>query len=120
MDVQALGRRHVSDGYLARSERCRGCVLSENCDGAHINLLRDQGLGMLTPLEVAPEEHAVLGVRLSDDPPLQPPAPCVDGSDWNGSVVLDPLAVLGVAVEEKRKARKAARKAALQTSKDGV
>lgn len=50
LQVDEVARLHVRSGYRAKSLRCRECVVEARCRGAHINLLRDQGLGILTPL----------------------------------------------------------------------
>ena len=57
--IRPLARYHVAQKYLAKSVRCDDCVANERCEGAHINWVRDQGLGPLTPLvEGAEAERA--------------------------------------------------------------
>jgi len=48
--IRELARTHVVHGYLAKSLRCRDCRLTERCEGAHINFIRDQGFAELQPL----------------------------------------------------------------------
>ena len=48
--IRELARTHVIHGYLAKSLRCRDCVVSDRCEGAHINFIRDQGFAELQPL----------------------------------------------------------------------
>lgn len=58
LQVDEIARLHVRRGYHARSLRCRDCAVEARCRGAHINLLRDQGLGALTPLRGGEETEA--------------------------------------------------------------
>ena len=54
LDIRETARFHIRDGYFSKSLRCRDCVVTDRCDGAHINLLRDQGLKLLSPLVEGP------------------------------------------------------------------
>ena len=45
--IRELARTHVVHGYLAKSLRCRDCVVNDRCEGAHINFIRDQGFAEL-------------------------------------------------------------------------
>ena len=48
--IRELARTHVVHGYLAKSLRCRDCLVTDRCEGAHINFIRDQGFAELQPL----------------------------------------------------------------------
>jgi len=71
LDWRELAREHVTHGYWGKSLRCRDCRLSERCDGAHINFLRDQGLKQLEPLREGEwaEEAERQMLRLRPEPP---------------------------------------------------
>ena len=127
VDIRALSRRHIERGYLARSERCRDCRLSERCDGMHINMIRDQGLRLLRPLADgawADDAAAQLEARWPTPPPrisggrpLQAPAESLPGHAAPDAPPPDPLAVIALEVEAKREARRQARRAMLAEAK---
>jgi MoaA/NifB/PqqE/SkfB family radical SAM enzyme len=105
LDIRALARYHVAQRYRAKSLRCRECRVTDRCDGAHINMVRDQGLGQLTPLGEGPEAEAAERqlralypeppTRLSGGRPSEPVAPSLPGFPPPGEAPLDPLAVIG-------------------------
>ncbi len=116
LEIRALARHHVEEGYLAKSVRCADCRVNERCDGAHINWLRDQGLKRLTPLQQGawPDEaerqllelFPVPPRRVQDGRPAEAVAPSLPGFAAPGPAPLDPLGVIHV----ERLARRAARK----------
>jgi MoaA/NifB/PqqE/SkfB family radical SAM enzyme len=50
IDIRELARHHVTEGYRAKSLRCRECVVNDRCDGIPINMVRDQGLRLALPI----------------------------------------------------------------------
>jgi MoaA/NifB/PqqE/SkfB family radical SAM enzyme len=104
LDVHALARHHVKEGYHAKSARCADCRVNDRCDGAHINFVRDQGLGRLGPLTTgawADDATAqltarwpVAPARIADGRPLEPVAPSLPGFAAPGKAPLDPLAII--------------------------
>ena len=113
--IRPLARYHVATKYRAKSVRCGDCVVNDRCEGAHINWVRDQGLGPLTPL-VSGEEASRARGRLQSVFPEQPGrlatgrrpepvAPSLPGYPEPQSAPPDPLAL--IAVEEMvRKSKK--------------
>lgn len=106
--IEELARLHVQRGYRAKSLRCRDCIVEERCRGAHINLLRDQGLAILAPL-TGGEEAAAAVARLNElfpEPPSDvgkgaPPvgaSPSLPGFPAPTEEVRDPL---GIIAEER-------------------
>ncbi len=87
--IRELARTHVVHGYQAKSLRCRDCVVTARCEGAHINFIRDQGFAELQPLrEGAWAENAAAQLtalrptplpRVRDGQPLQPVGPSLPG-----------------------------------------
>jgi molybdenum cofactor biosynthesis enzyme MoaA len=124
--IRELARTHVIHGYLAKSLRCRDCVVSDRCEGAHINFLRDQGFAELQPLrdgEWAESAAAQLRAmrptplpRVRDGQPLQPVAPSLPGFAPPKAAPVEPLIEFAQRTRELReRARQeaAARRAAL-------
>ena len=129
--IQELASYHVSEHYRSKSIRCRDCAVNDRCDGQHINMIRDQGLRILTPLvkdewsENAkkqmlaiwpePQKRIALGMK-SQKAPIS-----LEGFAQPSEVQEDPLAV----IERKRAERKermkarAARSAAAKKKKNG-
>jgi pyruvate-formate lyase-activating enzyme len=116
LSIRELARHHIVDGYTTKSVRCRDCALTDRCDGAHINWLRDQGLGKLTPLtgegwaadagaQVAALHPAPIA-RLANGKLPEAPAPSLPGFGVPGRAVRDPLAVIAEQVAEKRARRR--------------
>jgi molybdenum cofactor biosynthesis enzyme MoaA len=99
--IRELARTHVVHGYLAKSLRCRDCVVSARCEGAHINFIRDQGFAQLQPLrEGAWAETAAAQLlalrptplpRVRDGQPLQPVAPSLPGFAPPEAAPIEPL-----------------------------
>ena len=124
--IRELARTHVIHGYLAKSLRCRDCVVSERCEGAHINFLRDQGFAELQPLrEGAWAESAKAQLRamqptplprVRDGQPLQPVAPSLPGFAPPKTAPVEPLIEFAQRTRELREQARqeaAARRAAL-------
>jgi hypothetical protein len=105
LDIRALARHHVSARYRAKSVRCADCRVNERCDGAHINMVRDQGLAILSPLVAGAEAEAAAArlaalmpappPRLADGCRAQPVAESLPGFAPPGAAPPDPLAVIG-------------------------
>ena len=129
--IRNLASYHVAEHYRSKSVRCRDCVVNDRCEGQHINMIRDQGLKLLTPLvngewateakkqlkERWPVPPRRIGVGMDkQDAPVSLP-----GFAQPSEVAEDPLAV----IERKRAERKermkarAARSAAAKKKKDG-
>ncbi|HVM98082.1 MAG TPA: hypothetical protein VMT89_16935, partial [Candidatus Acidoferrales bacterium] len=114
--IRELAREHVINGYWGKSVRCRNCKLNSRCDGAHINFLRDQGFGLLSPLregawaedaesqmlQLRPEPPA----RLRDGRPVEPVAPSLPGFEGPQPAPVEPLMLLGQKVREARERRR--------------
>jgi pyruvate-formate lyase-activating enzyme len=115
--IKDLARFHIREGYQAKSIRCRDCVVKDRCDGAHVNYLRDQGLGTLEPLTTgdwAVEAqrqltglHAQPLPRLANGRPPLVPAPSLAGHVKPDAAPEDPLSVLARTVDDKRAKRRA-------------
>ena len=108
LDVQALARHHVREGYRARSERCRDCAMDLHCDGIHVNMIRDQGLALARPLAIAPA-GLPLRDRVAHGRPAEPVAPSLPGCSPPPEPPRDPLAIISERLGERRAARRAAR-----------
>ena len=114
-DIRQLTKFHVQDGYRSKSSRCEDCALTNRCDGMHINMVRDQGLKLLTPLTSgAWKEDAEAQLRarhpepirrIADGRPTQPAAQSLPGYAQPTSAPRDPLAI----VEEQRRKKREAR-----------
>ena len=104
LDHRGLARHHVHHHYRGKSVRCSDCALNDRCDGAHINLIRDQGLALLTPLIGGAETDAAMieARRLHPEPisrlangrPIESIAQSLPGFAMPKSVRPDPLAVI--------------------------
>lgn len=115
LDIRELARHHVRARYRAKSVRCADCVLDARCEGAHVNMVRDQGLRLLSPLESGAEAErmrARLGALYPEPPPRLahgsrsvPVAPSLPGFPEPGAAPPDPLAVIAQAQQEKRERR---------------
>ncbi len=102
-DIRQLTRWHVIDGYRSHSSRCDDCLLRSRCEGLHVNAVRDQGLGQLTPLVDGSEaERMVAHVtalhpeplpRVADGRPAQAAAASLPGFEGPGGPVVDPLSL---------------------------
>lgn len=108
VDIRALSKHHIKNGYFAKSERCRDCALNDGCDGIHINMIRDQGLQLAQPIQNT--QHPVPSLpRISKGMPPQKPASSAFGFGPPSAPPRDPLAVIGDEITEKRKVRIAKR-----------
>jgi molybdenum cofactor biosynthesis enzyme MoaA len=117
--IRELARSHVVHGYLAKSLRCRTCVVTERCEGAHINFLRDQGFAELEPLREGPwAESAAAQMlalqptplpRVRDGQPLQPVGPSLPGFAPAQAAPVEPLIEFA---QKKREERERARQEA--------
>jgi len=61
VDIGALARFHIVSNYRVKSLRCGTCSRDGECRGAHINLIRNLGLGILTPLSACCVARSVGG-----------------------------------------------------------
>ncbi len=115
LDIRELSRFHVRARYRGKSVRCGDCRVNDRCEGPHINMIRDQGLAMLTPFVEGPEADAILR-RLSEafpTPPRglalgsasEPVADSLPGYPGPSAAPLDPLAVIELERQEKKKRR---------------
>lgn len=115
LDWRGLARHHVASHYRGKSVRCSDCAANDRCDGAHINLIRDQGLKVLVPLTGGAEtDAAMIEVRrlhpqpisrLANGRPVETIGPSLPGFAMPTSVKADPLAL--IAKEQMlRKAKK--------------
>jgi molybdenum cofactor biosynthesis enzyme MoaA len=119
--IRELARTHVVHGYLAKSLRCRECIVSARCEGAHINFLRDQGFAQLQPLregEWAENAAAQLLAlrptplpRVRDGQPLQPVGPSLPGFPPPKAAPAEPLIEFA---QRTRELRERARQEAAQ------
>ena len=99
--IRELARTHVVHGYLAKSLRCRDCRVTERCEGAHINFIRDQGFAELQPLrEGAWAENAAAQLlalrptplpRVRDGQPLEAVARSLPGFAPPQATPVEPL-----------------------------
>ena len=86
LGIDAFVDHYIEEEYLAKSLRCRDCVATELCRGAHIQSIRARGFAQLQPLHGEWAESAVAQLRAlppDHDPRLRdgvapcPPAPLV-------------------------------------------
>jgi MoaA/NifB/PqqE/SkfB family radical SAM enzyme len=121
--IRPLAKHHVAHNYRAKSVRCGDCVADARCEGAHINMVRDQGLAPLTPLTTGDEARAASarleGVfanppeRLSTGRAPEPVGPSLPGFAPPTGAPIDPLAL--IAREQMiRKAKKQKRLAVVK------
>ncbi len=114
-----LARHHVDTHYKGKSVRCEDCSVTDRCDGIPINMVRDQGLALARPLiegawakdatQQLEERYPQAPGRIRTGMPPQPVAASLPGCEGPVPAVPDPLAVISVQVEEKRRARQARR-----------
>jgi hypothetical protein len=119
--IRELARTHVVHGYLAKSLRCRDCIVSPRCEGAHINFIRDQGFAQLQPLrEGAWADNAAAQLlalrptplpRVRDGQPLQPVGPSLPGFAPPKPAPVEPLIEFA---QKARELRERAREEAAQ------
>jgi MoaA/NifB/PqqE/SkfB family radical SAM enzyme len=114
-----LARHHIRSHYKGKSVRCEDCRVDTRCDGIPINMIRDQGLALASPLtqsawadaaeaQLRARHPEVPGRILSGMTP-QHVADSLPGHSRPSKATPDPLAVIAVAVEKKRAAREARR-----------
>lgn len=125
LEIRPLARHHVDTFYRSKSLRCRGCRVTDRCEGVHVNMIRDQGLKLCQPLtegDWADEAERQLTARFPEPPrwvehgaPPLAAAPSLPGFAAPGGPVLDPLAIVA---RDKQKQR-AARRAALNVISEG-
>ena len=104
-----LAKNHIEEHYFGKSERCRDCVYTARCDGLHINMVRAQGLALLTPQHEETQPQPPRKVRIRNGAPPQPAAKSLPGFAPPKEPPRDPLAILEEEREKKRKERKAQR-----------
>jgi MoaA/NifB/PqqE/SkfB family radical SAM enzyme len=119
--IRELARYHVREGYFAKSTRCEDCTLTERCEGMHVNMIRDQGLRLLTPLsdgewaEDAGEQllrrYPIAPMTVASGKPLEPTAESLPGFGEAPEPPEDPLAIKEREMMAKKEARKAKAKA---------
>ena len=119
--IRELARTHVVHGYQAKSLRCRDCRVTERCEGAHINFIRDQGFAELQPLrEGAWAENAAAQLlalrptpppRVRDGRPLERVAPSLPGFAPPQAAPAEPL------IEFAQRARELRERARLETTR---
>lgn len=117
LDIHELARFHVRARYRGKSVRCSDCRIDARCEGAHINMIRDQGLGMLTPFEQGAEADRVAArleeifptppPRLAHGSAIEPVAESLPGFPGPSAAPLDPLAVIELERQAKREKRRA-------------
>jgi len=121
LSIRELSQFHVIDGYRSKSSRCQDCELTDRCDGMHINMLRDQGLALLKPvqgntaaLSAVKAKHAEPLQRIATGRPVQAPAASLPGFAMPTSAPDDPLEVAGRKDRERKARRREERLAALR------
>ena len=113
-----LAKNHIEKHYFAKSERCRDCVYTSNCDGLHINMIRAQGLALLEPLKEQTRELPSKRPRLLDGAPAQPAAPSLPGFAPPTEPPKDPLAILAEEQQERQEQRREKRRAEMARRKE--
>lgn len=101
LDWRELAHDHVKNHYKGKSARCEDCRINSRCEGLSINMVRDQGLGILKPLidgDWAEEAEAQMHLRHPEPPariatgmPPQAVAPSLPGFPEPGPAPEDPL-----------------------------
>lgn len=114
--IRELARAHVVDGYTGKSLRCRDCRVTDRCEGAHINFIRDQGFAQMEPLREGPwadaaeaqllKLHPQKPARLRDGRPLEPVAPSLPGFAPAQPAPEEPLIELGRKAREAKERRR--------------
>jgi MoaA/NifB/PqqE/SkfB family radical SAM enzyme len=128
LHIRELSRHHVSQNYRSKSLRCDTCVISDRCEGGHINMIRDQGLRQLQPiLEKTPwaKNASAQLLALHPETPKRIATGCesksaptsLPGYAEPTEVAEDPLAVIERKRQERRE-RMAQRAAQSRKKKD--
>jgi pyruvate-formate lyase-activating enzyme len=115
LEIQPLAHYHISERYRGKSVRCGDCRVKDRCEGLHINMIRDQGLGMLAPLVDGAEAERCEALLLARHPePLQrlgngrlpePAARSLAGHAQPTDSETDPLALIEISRMLKKQAR---------------
>jgi MoaA/NifB/PqqE/SkfB family radical SAM enzyme len=115
LDIRELSRFHVRARYRGKSVRCADCRVDTRCEGPHINMIRDQGLAMLTPFVEGPAADAIEQrlsaifptppARLANGSTSEPVATSLPGFPEPSAAPLDPLAVIELERQERRAKR---------------
>ncbi len=118
LNIRELARYHVHRQYRAKSVRCDDCRVTSRCEGAHINMVRDQGLSLLTPLGSDAEGDRTLArlTELFPEPPprlahgslAQPVSRSLPGFPEPSEAPPDPLSVIAKERDERAKKRRRA------------
>ena len=119
LHIRRVAERHVAAHYRAKSVRCADCAVNDRCEGAHINMIRDQGLGQLTPLDESdPHTEAAIAQltalfptprpRLATGREVEPVAQSLPGFAEPTGAPADPLALIGAAQIARRTRRRRA------------
>ena len=114
--IRPLAKHHIESRYRARSLRCKDCRVESRCEGPHINMIRDQGLRLCTPLkdEAWAHEaerqlltlHPEVPSRLANGRPPEALAPSLPGFEKQAPSPPDPLSVLARSKAEARRKRR--------------
>jgi MoaA/NifB/PqqE/SkfB family radical SAM enzyme len=112
LSMRDLARYHIAEKYRAKSLRCADCRVTGRCDGVHINMIRDQGLGLARPLKAGPwaeEAERQLGSRwpvppprVADGRPLEAVAPSLPGYPAPHDSPEDPVMKVARELVQKR------------------
>ena len=123
VQIRALARRHIEEGYFAKSVRCRDCRLNDHCEGIHINLVRSQGLQLAQPMQSGDwfrqAQRQLQGwpdsssSRVAMGRDSQPVAPSLPSFALPQVPPRDPLAVIAEEKEKRQRERKRKRRIAL-------
>ena len=116
-NIRELSRYHIARGTTRSPHDVRIAALTDWCDGMHVNMIRDQGLGMLEPL-VTGEWTASVEAQLKAKNPEAPlrvstgksaevTAASLPGFGEAPEPLEDPLAIEQQKLEAKREARRA-------------
>ena len=125
LDSRAMSRHHIQEHYLAKSERCKDCIVNHKCDGLHVNMIRHQGLKIIDPLmESQSSDDASWGKkaekqlqllrpnhnRIAHGMPCQKTAQSLAGFSDVNVPIEDPLAILAREREDRKKQRQELRR----------
>ncbi len=104
LHIRRLAHYHIAQQYRAKSVRCADCAAHCPCEGVHINMARDQGLGQLAPLGEGPRAEPTVvalerlrsgrGLRLAEGRPAELFAASLPGYPEPAEPPKDPLALI--------------------------
>jgi len=124
--IRELARRHIAEGYHAKSVRCRDCSVADRCNGIHINMVRAQGLSLAQPLtddnwsqEARTQLHRSYPKpfsRVEQGQQAQSPASSLPSFAAPKKAPRDPLAIIAEEQEKKQKERRRLRRIKLGLS----